>query len=61
MIDDSDVQRMTEEGMGLSTSNNQLLVPSIANESATSWMIYITTVGDTSVYHTHPYQNPKPV
>ena len=58
MVDDSDVQRMTEEGVG-PTKNNHLTVPS--SGSSSSWMIYVTSLGDTSVYHTHPYKKPKPV
>ncbi len=60
MVDDEDVQIMTEEGAGLSsTGNNRLLVPSSVTNN--NWMIYVTSLGDTSVYHTHPYKKPKPV
>ena len=63
IIDDSDVLIMTEEGAGpLTAGRNHLVVPRSGEPGKNSgWMIYVTAVGDTSVYHTHPYEKPKPV
>ena len=59
IVDDSDVQRMTEEGAGPRRGGTHLAVPN--GSEGSGWMIYVTAVGDTSVYHTHPYEKPKPV
>ena len=42
---------MTEECSRGQRSHNQL--------GDTSWIIYVTKAGDTSVYNTHPYNKPK--